>query len=370
MSAALPKRSSRDPLRPLAAAPARPTAVLPRPAAACRIAIVPIMALAALIKTRGEPKRDLDFVEAFAGQGAVSKGLKIQEFRGLSLDLRYDRRMNILTPLGFLLHLDAILRLKPNGIFWAAPPCATWVFFSHGSTGRHQSPQGTGGNWKVQSQNALVLRLLTLSSLARQRGAHFIWEQPSNSVLFSFAPIHTFESERTDVFSITLQMGAFGLLCFKETRLWGTAPYMPALQCRMTKDARRALAKHPAKTETSQRYTDPEGNKKVKGGRELKRTQAYTLEFGNAHACAYHEWLNTAAAGSSTAAAASSTASSSTAAAASSTSSEQPCFLLEATPEEAWYLRDLFDARVTWDDSFLEKEEKQPLRNSERSCSR
>ncbi len=71
----------------------------------------------------GEPAmRDLDFVEAFAGQAAVSRGLELLGFIGRSVDQSYNEAHDILSPSGFGLLASFLARLRPGGIFWAAPP--------------------------------------------------------------------------------------------------------------------------------------------------------------------------------------------------------------------------------------------------------
>ena len=82
------------------------------------------------------PARDLDFIEVFAGEAAVSKGLHAKGFVGATMDVRHDPRHNVLKPVGFLTLLALVMRLRPRGLLWLAPVCSTWVFMSRGTTGR------------------------------------------------------------------------------------------------------------------------------------------------------------------------------------------------------------------------------------------
>jgi hypothetical protein len=124
-----------------------------------------------------EDRVSQDFVELFAGEAAVSTGLRFLGMSGESLDMRRVPSVNFMDPEGFNTTLRAIWSLrewalvvprsnqrmrfnnateappqtnkhvsrsptspttKEGGLFWAAPPCSTWVWMSRGSTGRHR----------------------------------------------------------------------------------------------------------------------------------------------------------------------------------------------------------------------------------------
>ncbi len=59
--------------------------------------------------------RDLDFVEVFAGDAAVSVGLRAFGYRGISMDVRRDPTHDVLTRTGFIALLEFVLRLRPGG---------------------------------------------------------------------------------------------------------------------------------------------------------------------------------------------------------------------------------------------------------------
>ena len=84
---------------------------------------------------REEPVQDMDFVELFAGEAAVSYGMRALGYRGWTMDLRISLDHDLLSAAGFLQLLACLARLRPGGVFWAAPPCSTWVFMSRHSTG-------------------------------------------------------------------------------------------------------------------------------------------------------------------------------------------------------------------------------------------
>ena len=241
--------------------------------------------------SNGEPPaRDLDYVEVFAGEAAVSRGLAALGYIGRSVDQRYHQELDdILTPRGFANLACNVARLRPGGLLWAAPPCSSWVFLSSSSTGRHISVEGYPRPG-VLSQNALVQRLLILSAFARARGVGFIWEQPASSQMFSFPDVLQFSEACPELRRIKTHMGAFGLLTEKDTILWGTPSYLGSLSRRLTKEARVYLRLRPDKVQTTTRWVTPDGHARCQGGPELKGTQAYPLGFGACHGLAFHEW--------------------------------------------------------------------------------
>jgi hypothetical protein len=227
----------------------------------------------------------LDFVEIFAGERAVSKGMTLLGYSGMSMDLRLDHRHDIMTPIGLVLLIVSIARLRPGGIFWAAPPCSTWVFLSRHSTGRDKVITGNPMSEYVEAQNALVCRLLLVCRLCIARGVYFIIEQPTSTCMWEYPNFVDFLNKHPEINRVKLQMGAYGLLAQKDTMLLGTAPYLEALHRRMVQSEIQHVANEAMQTTVS--YIDGGGAKRCHGGKDLKQTQAYPLGFGAAHALAY-----------------------------------------------------------------------------------
>ena len=236
-----------------------------------------------------EPDRDLTFVGMFAGEAAVSRGMRLMGFRGEALDARRSTSHDFLTPTGFLVTLHAVMRIRCGGVLWAAPPCSTWVFLSRHSTGRNKNPSG---NWEtsayVASQNALVCRLLLLARLCIARRVHYIIEQPRSSCMCSYGPFAKF-LEKHPALSVFTEMGAFGMRAEKDMILIGTAPYLPMLERRLTSEQRKDLRNDAQKKQTTKVAVRADGTKNVQGGRDLKSTQAYPIGFGCAHALSFAE---------------------------------------------------------------------------------
>ena len=234
-----------------------------------------------------EPVRDMDFVELFAGEAAVSKGMRAFGYCGYTMDLRISLDHDLLSPAGFVQLLANLSRLRPGGVFWAAPPCSTWVFMSRHSTGRNLCVTGNTSSPYVLAQNALVCRLLVALRFCVARGVYFIVEQPHSTVMFEYPPFKQWLASDAAgcVQRIQMQMGAYGLRAVKDTVLLGTAPYLGKLARRMTRSERDALSSSRMNTTVS--YTDANGKRCVHGGKDLKATQAYPERFGIAHALAF-----------------------------------------------------------------------------------
>ncbi len=184
------------------------------------------------------------------------------------------------------------MRLRPGGILWAAPPCSTWVSLCVRSTGRDTSQDGNEESFYVQSQNALVCRMLLASALARSRGAVYTWEQPSDSSMLRRDPVTEFTAAMAgDVREVRMEMGAHGLRSTKPAILWSSAPFVEELGLGLQSPLDRVgLRRRPDKLRAEVRHVDASGQARYQGGKDLKETQAYPLVFGMAHGAKYDNW--------------------------------------------------------------------------------
>ena len=273
----------------------------------------------------------LDFLEIFAGHGAVHRALLALGYHGRAMDLNYTKSHDVLTPVGLLCLLRTVLDLRPGAILWAAPPCSSWVFLSRSSTGRDQHALGDFGSRAVVAQNALAERLVLALEMATVRGAWWIIEQPQSSCLWRY-PAMQGMMKRQGLQPWTLDMGAFGGTSQKPTHLVGTAPYLARLARRCSPEEKLRLRIEGVQTTT--RWLDPDGKKRCQGTAELKGTQAYPEGWGAAHALAFHSCQGPSACGLSSASGASSRA-----AELREVLQQLPPELREAT-SGAWWLRD------------------------------
>ena len=231
------------------------------------------------------PHRDLDFIEVFAGEAAISKGLRSMHKVGATLDLRMDSSHNMLTPCGFVALLACIARLRPGGLLWLAPPCSTWVFMSRTTTGRHIK---MSGNWDsspyILGQNALCCRMAGACLLADSRDCTFIVEQPVSSLMFDYTPWYVLlQGLRSRIKRVNVHLGAFGAASPKLTKLVGTAAWLPSLHRSMQESDWVRIRKEGVST------TVKHEDGRVSGSKDLKASQTYPLEFGAAVAVAFTE---------------------------------------------------------------------------------
>jgi hypothetical protein len=235
----------------------------------------------------------LSFVELFAGDESVSKGLRLLEYWGKSYDLRKNPDHDFLSPQGYLACMLSVLRCHRGAVCWSAPPCSTWVWLSRHSTGR--SPQNIYGNLRshyIRSQNALVTRLSLLLQLCNLRGVFYIIEQPHSTIMWDHPDLkRVLEDARHPVFRVDMDLGAWSLDNQKPTTLVGTAPWLPQLGRRMSQSERLALKMNDARVETAVKYQDKKGIKRCHGSAALKSTQSYSMNFGAAHALAFHKFV-------------------------------------------------------------------------------
>jgi len=235
----------------------------------------------------------LSFIELFAGDESISKGLRLLEYWGKSYDLRKNTNHDFLSPQGFLAAMLSVLRCHRGAVCWSAPPCSTWVWLSRHSTGR--SPDNIYGNLNshyVCSQNALVTRLSLLLQLCNLRGVFYIIEQPHSTIMWQHPDLkRVLEDKQHPVFRVHMDLGAWSLDNQKPTTLVGTAPWLPQLERRMTPTERLALQLNDARVETAVKYEDKRGIKRCQGTSALKSTQSYSMNFGSAHALAFHKFV-------------------------------------------------------------------------------
>eukprot|EP00974_Lingulodinium_polyedra_P092479 8959488-Lingulodinium_polyedra.AAC.1 len=64
------------------------------------------------------------------------EGSRTWGLRGAMLGARRGPSRNVLLVAKFVVLLGCVARLRPGGMLWFTPPCATWVFVSRGGAGR------------------------------------------------------------------------------------------------------------------------------------------------------------------------------------------------------------------------------------------
>ena len=240
-----------------------------------------------------QPRRELDLLEICCGKGALFKSAKLLGLQAEGMDVTINpQQHNLLSTEGFLHAVKGVLRLRRNSLLWGGLPCSTWVWINRGTSQRSRSnPLGNRSIPSVASANELVSRFSLLVLLAVARGAAWLVEQPSTSLL----PLHPrianvlqlgpelslFECCKISLLSwasyiVCDNQGATGIMPKASlTRFWmfnyghftakasfvlGDAPYGGALQNTLRKGARSKMV---TKGFVCLRYVDRRGQQRT-----------------------------------------------------------------------------------------------------------
>eukprot|EP00973_Karenia_brevis_P091214 12406371-Karenia_brevis.AAC.1 len=211
--------------------------------------------------------------ELFAGMAAWSEAMAMYEYDGRSFDKEYTMKSiidghmacDILTPSGFLITIAHIMKMHRGGIFLAAIPCFSWVFFSRFSSGRHVHSEGNDKKW-VKFQNVLVSRVVYLLILCMKRGIYWIVEQPKTSIVWEHPRWKYLERRYgAEIDTIEHDMGVYTLDMVKSSVFKGTAPYLRDFGRQLSPLGKQVVLENPNKKKTSEKYLDSEGVQRVKG---------------------------------------------------------------------------------------------------------
>lgn len=243
----------------------------------------PLLLLLPLIAGLALPRRCRDYVEIFAGERAVSKGLSSLGYVGVSMDIKYNPMHDLSSPKGFIFAVFMILGIKRSGLLWLAPPCSTWVWLSRHSTKRSRAcPLGAGATCTTEA-NLLVTRVSVLILLAWKLGIDVLVEQPQSSLMWEH-PAFKATATLTGMMTQKLHMGAYGAPSIKATVLKGTALYIHNLCKTVTPWHKERIAIDGEDlTITTKNATS------VTGGPDLKNTAAYPVGFGAALALLFDD---------------------------------------------------------------------------------
>ena len=135
--------------------------------------------------------RDLSVVELWSGVGSVAAageelGLKCHQFDLLRKGPDVEETEDMLTPQGFQVALQRVMRLKNGGLLWMAPPCSSWVFMNTKNTKRcRENPLGDTSYKPVADGNLQAEIMIFFFVLALLRTVHPVCEQPVGSQMHS-----------------------------------------------------------------------------------------------------------------------------------------------------------------------------------------
>ena len=131
----------------------------------------------------------LDFLEVFAGVGAIANGFVSNGFVGTTFDIDNGPSQDINSDVGFLFALALCLRIRDRGLCWLAPLCSSWVWVATGSTHRSLAHPGgllpsasvTYGNKMVSRCVLLIWMAMADASTRLQKIPCALWSQTPQS---------------------------------------------------------------------------------------------------------------------------------------------------------------------------------------------
>ena len=233
----------------------------------------------------GASKGDIDGCEYFAGQAEVTKALRRRGFASYAYDIKYARDlMDMCDPIGFLYAIVLCLRVKAYGICWFGTVCSSWVWIAKATCVRTlHNPRGDTRVPAVAQGNCQATRSCLLMVMCYVRQITWILEQPSSSRMFTH-PAMVWARERAHAMDrvfhiISTYQGAFGAETSKKTILASNSKCTHGL-VRPNPGASNAGASKVATARVTSVRED--GRRMVTGTAELKGTQAYSREFGEA----------------------------------------------------------------------------------------
>ena len=163
--------------------------------------------------------------------------------------------------------------------------CSTWVFMSRSSTGRYEfaplgvepslgsSGDGRSGNGRSGKRMVAFCALIMLWSTAQQ--CSFVLEQPATSIMYLHPRMKQVAAWFGDQWTeIRTHMGAFGAPTPKPTALYSGNSWVKKLQRTLTSEQIKSM---DPDVEMSVR---DEMTGQVTGGKDLKSSQAYPVNYG------------------------------------------------------------------------------------------
>ena len=215
-----------------------------------------------------------DTNEFFAGKQAWSAAMRAAGMVTNTFELRDDEEQNMLTPGGFCLAVKNILETRAAGLNLFAVVCSSWTFLNRGTSGRDPlRPLDNQGLAYVREANVMVARVVMLIRLAVGCRQACIVENPL-STLVHYHP--RFQQLLRDffVFRVVINLGDFGGATRKPVILRCTEAWINEMKsCDKLKRTERVHT-------TTVVYHDGSGQKRCKGGPDLKASQEYPPFFG------------------------------------------------------------------------------------------
>ena len=192
--------------------------------------IVPRWAKGLLAPLVAEPvPRDLDCLEVFAGAAAIARAFSRAGLDSRAYDKATHDEEDVLTITGLTRLFWLVLRLKPGGLLWAAPPCAMWSFMSSSVHCRtKENPRGDRTRHSVREANNVARIAACIIKIATFRGVRFCMENPGRR-LGAYPPMARALAYARATVTI-VYLGAFGGPLPKPVTVWSNTRFIARLQ--------------------------------------------------------------------------------------------------------------------------------------------
>lgn len=214
-----------------------------------------------------------EHVEAFSGCMSVTKAEIAEGRKAIPMDVTLGDNYDLLSSHGFANAVFQICNLKPGSGHTTAPVCSSFVWMSQGTTKRSvHRPMGETRYKSVRDGNILAGRAAVLVLLAAAKYCWTVLEQPSSSVMEHLPVMQQLWSLVPHV-KHTMCMGDYGSPTLKRTHLYSSHTAISDLADHQIPRRLRARA-------MVVHYLAKDGRRRVKGGSDLKRSQAYPAQFG------------------------------------------------------------------------------------------
>ena len=256
------------------------------PPLAMRTITLPIIWAVALSFLADNDKPRIQALSIFDGTGGMSSAFFEVGWLTSSFEISRDPILqDVLSLQGTQAVLQAIMRMPMDALVWLAPPCGSWGWLSRSKSRRSSaSPEGNINDSWVHANNlladwvALILRLLT------SLGIYFVLEQPTDSCLHRYPAIADSLRE-CGARCTAVQLFNWGASSLKPLTLWGTAPWLSALE---SSNSRRAAA-NVGRSRDTLTVVNPDGSRTGRRA-ELTESGAYPTAFCQEVARLHLDW--------------------------------------------------------------------------------
>ena len=233
----------------------------------------------------GSSTQNLDHVEWFAGVSNIHKAMLELGLRSVAVDIKKDPiHHNYTEKRGILYAVQITRRLRRRGGQHLATVCSSWIWANRETSKRYESlPLGVAP-WSpnVANANQMVSLCAMMWLWCWCAGCSTILEQPLGSLMGLHPRILQLKRVIGSFVHVTTHMGAFGGDCPKPTNLYSDSSYVHKLVRSPTQADRARFAELDREIMTRCPITGA-----LSGGRDMKASQAYPVEYGRVVAASY-----------------------------------------------------------------------------------